>query len=71
MRSCPLSVVLEQSDSVQEAAKQKQTLSSEEKQSIQAPILEAQDAAEAAQDQKSEGPTMSLNMVRFGYFFVF
>ena len=47
----------------QEAAKQKQTLSTEEKQSIQAPILEAQDAAEAAQDQKSEGPTMSLNMV--------
>ena len=48
----------------QEAAKQQQTLSSEEAQSIRSPILQAQDAAEEAEDQRSTGPTMTLNMVR-------
>ena len=49
---------------MQEAAKQQQTLTREEQQSIGAPILQAQAVAEDAEDQKSTGPTMTLNLVR-------
>ena len=49
---------------VQDAARQQQTLSTEERESIQAPLLQEQAAAKEAFQQRSAEPTMSLSMVR-------
>ena len=49
---------------MQDAARQQQTLTAEDRERIQAPLLQEEQAAKEAFQQRSAEPTMSISMVR-------